>query len=308
MTRGLSTGAIPGKVPLMRLLLVLFLALSSGLSLAPAKELPLTLVSFNIRMITEDDGNNQWHLRRDLLFDTVRKMDPDVLGIQEAYAVQLKELLSAFDDYASVGVGRDDGKEAGEYSAVLYKKARFTKKGGGTFWLSDTPHVVASNTWDAACNRVCSWVTLTDQQTERSFSVYNAHFDHKSTKAREMSPIAIVKEMVAKGHEKAPLILMGDFNSGPNSPQMRYLLEGTATLSGAEEKCPILFRNTLPAEDARTSATYSGWDGRTEGRQIDYVLVAGKQAKIVSGEIVRHSLNGRYPSDHYPVRAEVIFP
>ncbi len=288
----------------------LFALLISPVALAEeSAALSLKLASFNIRFPSEGDGPNQWEHRRELLFQTIREMDPDVMGVQEAFASQLKEIVAEIDGYAYVGVGRDDGKEDGEHAAVFYKKNRFEKLDGGTFWLSDTPHVVASNTWDAACNRVCSWVSLSDTASERQFAVYNAHYDHKSTKAREKSPVVIVEQIVAQGHEKHPLILMGDFNSSPSSPQMAYLLEGKARLDEEERKSPVLFKNTLPAEIAEKSATFHGWRGRKDGRQIDYVLLGkGPEHRVVSSAVNRFEKDGRYPSDHYPVTAEVLFP
>lgn len=262
------------------------------------KALKLNLVTYNIRMQTEDDGPNEWKHRREILYKSVREMAPDVMGVQEAFASQLKDLDAAFPNYAYVGVGRDDGKEEGEHAAVFYKKDRFKMEAEGTFWLSDTPDVVASNTWDAACNRVCTWITLTDIETKRSFSVYNAHYDHKSVKARENSPKVIVEQMIAKGHEKAPLVLMGDFNSSPTSPQMVYLFDG---------KAPLTFKNTLTPDETKGMATYSGWDGRTQGKQIDYVLVAGDKHTVDANRINRTHEDGRYPSDHYAVFAQVTF-
>ena len=265
----------------------------------PSQALALNLVTFNIRMDTEDDGENQWKHRRDFLCDTVRQLAPDVMGVQEAYANQLKDMETALPNYAHVGVGRDDGNAEGEHSSIFYRTDRFEKVADGTFWLSDTPHVVASNTWDAACNRVCTWITLTDRKTKRNVAVYNAHYDHKSVKARENSPRVIVEQMLVNKHDEHALVLMGDFNSGPASPQMTYLFDG---------KAPLTFHNTLPAEQSKTSSTYSGWKGRKEGRQIDYILVSGDDHKVDSGEIHRIHRDNRYPSDHYPVSAKVTFP
>ena len=284
--------------PLM-LRFILLLAISALGAQAAQPALTLNLVTFNIRMQTEDDGPNEWKHRSDFLYETVREMAPDVMGVQEAFVSQLKDMAHALPGYAYVGVGRDDGKEEGEHAAVFYKKDRFIMKAEGTFWLSDTPHVVASNTWEAACNRVCTWIQLTDKDTQRTFSVYNAHYDHKSEKARQNSPRVILEQMLANQHDKEPLILMGDFNSGPASPQMLYLLDG---------KAPLTFQNTLPADPSEESATFHGFKGHTKGQQIDYVLIAGSNHRVETSEIVRTHQGERYPSDHYPVLARVTFP
>lgn len=275
----------------------------------PEAPMELKLVTFNIRFPSDGDQDNLWPHRKGLLFETVREMSPDVMGVQEAFASQLEEIVEAVEGYAYVGVGRDDGKSDGEHAAIFYKTKRFSLEKSGTFWLSDTPDVVASNTWDAACNRVCTWVRLKDRESGEELAVHNAHFDHRSVKARENSPRMIVEQMVAKGHGELPLILMGDFNSYPDSPQMAYLLEGEARLEGRERKSPLVFHNTLPHEEAMKSATYHGWKGRVEGRQIDYVLVAnnGWAFDVRSVAVNRSSRGERYPSDHYPVEAEVVF-
>ena len=128
-------------------------------------------------------------------------------------------------------------------------------------------------------------------------AVYNAHFDHVSKEAREKSTKAIVKQMLANEHDGSPLVLMGDFNTGPSSPPMLHLLSG---------KGMLLFQNTLHEGDDQ--ASYGGWSGRTKGRQIDYVLVASDPHSVTKSGINRHQVGGRYPSDHYPVFAEVTFP
>ena len=280
---------------------VVAIAFAGILTLISAQaELTLTAVTFNIRMQTEDDGPNEWKHRTDLVYETIREMAPDVMGVQEAYASQLSDLEAALPDFARVGVGRDDGKDGGEHTAVFYNKNRFKKVADGTFWLSDTPHVVASNTWEAACNRTCTWITLSEIETGKTVSVYNVHYDHKSQRARNESPKVILQEMRKQEHHKHPLILMGDFNTGPHSGPMKSLFESEP---------PLRFHNTLTLseEEAGQSATYSGWNGRTKGVQIDYVLVAGDKHEVLSGKIYRKSKDGRHPSDHYPVMAKIRF-
>lgn len=260
--------------------------------------LELRLATFNVRFPSDDDGENRWEHRRQLFFETFRSLDADVVGVQEAYASQLKEIVEEIPEYAYVGVARDDGKEAGEFSAILYRKKRFDVKDQSTFWLSDTPDVVGSNTWEAACNRVSTWIHLVDRATQREVAIYNAHFDHKSKLARENSPKCIVEQIRKNKHDEIPLILMGDFNSTPQTPQMQYLLNAETSDS------PIAFEDTLRGEEEGQQATFHGWEGRTQGAPIDFVLVAGSPT-IVEGKIVRHHEGERYPSDHYPVTAHV---
>ncbi len=287
---------------------VMAMALSMTPVLAEEQAFTAKFVTFNIRMPSENDGPNQWKFRKDLVLETIRDLAPDVMGVQEAYASQVKELRDGLPAYRHVGVGRDDGKEAGEHAAVFYNTERFEETASGTFWLSDTPDVVASNTWEAACNRVCTWIELKEKRSGRTLAVYNAHYDHKSLRAKENSSVVIVKEIEKRRNTNMPIVLMGDFNSSRTSPQMAYFLEGEATLQGEVQKSPLTFTLTTPPEIADTSSTFNGWKGRTQGRQIDFILVNAKGHEVKSHAIDRRNKDGRYPSDHYPVVAEIGFP
>ena len=281
--------------PSLAILLTLLLLCQNAWT---ADGLSLNLVTFNIRMPSKSDGPNEWKYRRGLVVETIKGMEPDVMGVQEAFAFQMKELDKSLPNHAYVGVGRDDGKADGEFAGIFYRSDRFELIESDTFWLSDTPFTVASNTWDAACTRICTWLQLREKTSKRTFSVYNAHYDHISKVARENSSKAIVMQMIANEHDGKPLILMGDFNTGPSSAPMRTLFNGEEML---------LFQNTLK-QDGEEQATYGGWSGRIKGRQIDYILIASDPHTVVESGINRHHQGGRYPSDHYPVFARVNFP
>jgi endonuclease/exonuclease/phosphatase family metal-dependent hydrolase len=131
------------------------LVLTAGLQVpVPA---PLTIMTFNIRYGTANDGPNRWELRRDHLIQVVKTHDPDVIGLQEALHFQIDEMLAAMPDYRMVGVGRSDGGHGGEYAAILYRASRLSVRRTETFWFSDTPDIVKSNTWGAALERICTW-------------------------------------------------------------------------------------------------------------------------------------------------------
>jgi endonuclease/exonuclease/phosphatase family metal-dependent hydrolase len=123
----------------------------------------LTVMSFNIRYGTANDGENRWANRREFLFDVVRQSDADLIGLQEALDAQIREILAAVPGYGVVGVGRDDGRTRGEYAAILYRTSRFHVSDAGTFWFSDTPEVVASRSWGNTITRICTWARLVDR-------------------------------------------------------------------------------------------------------------------------------------------------
>ena len=124
---------------------------------------PLTVMTFNIRYGTAKDGENEWSARRDMLFEVIRDTRPDLLGLQEALDFQIDEILAAVSGYAVVGVGRDDGAEKGEYSAILFRTERFHVAEAGTFWFSDTPAVPGSKSWGNQITRISSWARLIDR-------------------------------------------------------------------------------------------------------------------------------------------------
>jgi endonuclease/exonuclease/phosphatase family metal-dependent hydrolase len=169
------------------------------------------VMTYNIRLDTPVDSVNQWPKRTEKVYELIRKYDPDILGVQEAIHHQLMDLVKNLPQYDYVGVGRDDGKTKGEYSAILYKKDKFSVQKQGTFWLSETPNVPGSKSWDAAITRVASWATLKDKKTNTVFLSMNTHFDHIGHEARRQSA-SLLKSKANELGKDLPLILTGDFN------------------------------------------------------------------------------------------------
>ena len=161
-------------------------AVAASVALEATAPDAVNVMSFNIRYGTADDGPNRWELRRQPMFDLLKTQDPDVLGLQEALHFQLDEILTALPAYRMVGVGRADGGHSGEYSPILYRASRLTVQRAATFWFSDTPDLIKSNTWGNAIERICTWALFADRQG-RSFYVYNLHLDHVSQPSREKS-------------------------------------------------------------------------------------------------------------------------
>lgn len=255
---------------------------------------PLTVMSFNIRYGTADDGPNRWEVRRGPMIELLKAHNPDVLGLQEALHFQIDELLEALPDYRMVGVGRSDGGQAGEYSAILYRSSRLTPRRTLTFWFSDTPDVVKSNTWGNAIERICTWALFDDKQS-RPFFVYNLHLDHISQPSREKS-VSLLLDRIAARTPSAPVVVTGDFNTGEANPATRAMLK--------------VLRDTFRV--AQPEATEVGTAnqftlGRTAGDKIDYIFV-GPETEVLSADIIRTSFDGRYPSDHFPVVARIRLP
>jgi endonuclease/exonuclease/phosphatase family metal-dependent hydrolase len=282
------------RVALGTLLTCVVATLSSQ---SPPRE-PLTIMSFNIRYGTAKDGENAWAARRTMLFDVLRDARADVIGLQEALDEQITEIIAAVPGYATVGVGRDDARNAGEFSAILFRQDRFRVAEAGTFWFSDTPSVPASKSWGNNITRICTWARFTDRDG-RAFWHFNVHLDHQSQTSRERSTELLRQRVDARAFPNEPVIITGDFNVGETNPAI-VTLTGGLQPSGSP---PFLdtFRVLHPLE--REVGTFNGFKlGATTGDKIDYVLVQSG-TEVLQAEIIRTSRDNRYPSDHFPVVA-----
>jgi endonuclease/exonuclease/phosphatase family metal-dependent hydrolase len=252
----------------------------------------LRVMTFNVRTSVAKDGADGWDNRKAFLAETVKTFDPDLLGVQEAMQAQADYLRQQLESYGFEGVARDDGKQAGEYSAIFYRKARFERLDGGTFWLSPTPEKPGLG-WDAACIRIVTWTRLKDRATGRSFAYFNTHWDHVGNVARVESA-KLMRRRIAG--EAMPVLVTGDLNSGEESKQVRELLGGApgARLFNA-------YREMHPTKGP-DEATFHEFSGKTAGSPIDYILYTAPFV-VRKAAIDRTSRQGRYPSDHFPVTA-----
>ena len=282
---------------------LLFVSLSLGsLGLWPATALPLqsidtlNVMSFNIRYGTARDGDNAWELRRRSVIEVIETFGAEVLGIQEALRFQLDEIGDALPRYRRIGVGRTDGDREGEYAAILIDRSRLTVLEEGTFWFSDEPTKPGSTSWGNDIPRICTWARLRDHISERTFYVYNVHWDHRSQPSRERSAGLLMERIATRTFDADPVLVTGDFNAGESNPAFARLLE--------PGDMPLLdtFRALHPT--AQQVGTFNGFEGTTSGDKIDAVL-ASADWEILASEIVRSETGGRYPSDHFPVVATV---
>ncbi len=266
-----------------------------------ADGLQVKLLSFNIRYGTANDGDNAWPHRQEMVCDLIRDEAPDFCGLQEALRYQTDVILEAVPEYEEYGVGREDGKTKGEYSSILYRKDRWRLDRGNTVWLSDTPTLPGSTSWGNAISRIVTWGRFVEKKTGRGIFVFNTHFDHRSQPSREKSA-EFIAALIAREAGDAPVVLMGDFNAGEQNPAITRLKrqEGAGAIGLVDT-----FRVIHP--DARNAGTFNGFEGRTDGEKIDFIF-SDRSAKIMSAEILNTNRDSRYPSDHFPVNAELVFP
>jgi len=245
-----------------------------------------------------------------MVFNVLRDNHPDVVGLQEALRFQIDEIRKALPVYGEIGVAREDGRTEGEYSAILYHNDRFNVDESGTFWFSDTPEVPGSSHWGNDCVRICTWARFVEKKSAKAFYLFNLHLDHVSQPSREKSVVLLAQRIQDRKHID-PFVVTGDFNAGENNPVITYLKDKTA-LGGEDEgkstnPLPMIdtFRVLHPnASDVRTA---HGFRGNRQGNKIDYVFVP-PGLKVLEAQILYDNIDGRYPSDHFPVTARLRLP
>ncbi len=265
-----------------------------------APTVPLTVMSFNLRYDNPADGVNAWPNRRDRVAGAIRFHGVHVVGVQEALASMLRDLDGRLPGYARVGVGRTDGRERGEYSAILYDSARVEALASGTFWLSPTPDVVGSRGWDAALERIATWARFRDRATGCTWLHVNTHFDHVGDSARVESARLIRRRLGALA-EGRPLTMTGDFNANPSHPAYRALTSGTQP----DGSRPL--RDAIAISETPHHGPPSTWNAFTEiepDRRIDFVFVSDG-VRVLRHGILSDRWDGRFLSDHLPVVASV---
>lgn len=257
---------------------------------------PARVLSFNIRYGTADDGAHRWPNRRTAVVRTIADHAPHILGIQEALRFQLDEIGADLPRYREIGVGRDDGHTAGEYSAILIDTARFAVHSSGTFWLSDTPDMPGSMHWGNRITRITTWARLVDRATGDTVRVYNAHWDHESQPSRERSATLMLSRIGSDGSRTDRVLVLGDFNSDEANPAFRALLAHPAA------RLRDSFREVHP--DAQVVGTFNSFRGDSTSGKIDAVLV-GPGWEVLGAGIDRRKWADVWASDHFAVWAVV---
>lgn len=284
------------------LCIVLSFCLLSVPAFAQSDTMPssITTLSFNIRYNNPNDGENAWPHRAERVASVIRFYQADVAGLQEALRSQIDDLAAQLPDYAWLGIGRNDGQDAGEFSPIFYRKDRFRVNDSGTFWLSTTPNVVASKDWDAAITRIVTWANFTDLTTGTTFYHFNTHFDHRGEQAR-LESAKLIRAQIAERAGTTPVVLTGDFNIVETAPPY-------AALVADVPDHPRLYDTYYTAQTPRhgPEGTFLSFTVNSiEGRRIDYIFVT-EGITVLRYGVLSDSEEGRYPSDHLPVLAEVV--
>lgn len=254
----------------------------------------ITAITYNIRYDNPGDGEDAWPKRREMLAAQLRFYQPDIFGIQEGLERQINYLSEELPAYRRVGVGRDDGKTGGEYSALYFRSSRFGMVESGTFWLSPTPDTVSKG-WDAALPRVCTWAHLHDSISGKKIWVFNTHFDHIGKVARAESARLIAAQIVQKNTRNEPVIIMGDLNAEPEEDPIK-VLKTNYSEAFSNSKIPPF----------GPSGTFNGFKFHEPvTRRIDYIFTSKKHWTVEQTAVLSDSQNCHYPSDHLPVLARL---
>jgi len=254
---------------------------------------PHSIISYNIRYDNNWDIENSWKIRRNKISQILVQYSPSIIGIQEGLLNQVQYIDSSLIDYDYVGVGRDDGKEQGEFCAIYFDTTRYSVLNHSTFWLSETPDTISVG-WDAALERICTYGLFKDRQTAEEFWVFNTHFDHMGARAREQSSGLILKMINKINLRSLPIILMGDFNSIPDSPPVNKIktdLSDALHISLKELQGP--------------RGTFNGFNADLPiEKRIDYIFTGN--FKVLSYIHINDRLNNnRHISDHLPVMVKI---
>lgn len=278
------------------LLFLPFLATSCGQvkqqqAASPAK---FNIMSFNIRYDNPEDSLDNWQYRKDRAAKAIHFYDADILGTQEVLHNQLEDLKQRLPEYDVIGVGREDGKEKGEYSALWYKKDRFTVLDSGYFWLSETPEIAGSKGWDGACERIASWAKLKDNNSGKEIFALNTHLDHVGVAARREG-VSLILDKVEELSNGLPVVVTGDFNAEPESDVIKHVTDTSNPkhLTDSRSVAPLVYGPSWSWHDFGKLP----YDRRP---LIDYVFVRNG-VEVLKYGVLAETENEAFISDHAPV-------
>jgi len=260
----------------------------------------LNVMTFNIRLNVKSDSSNAWPYRKDYVASQIKFHNVHILGVQEALHEQMMDLSLSLSQCKFTGVARDDGKSKGEYSAIFYDTVRLKLLESSTFWLSLTPEVPGSKSWDAAITRIVTWAKFKDANSKKTFYVFNTHFDHIGKEARRESA-KLLKQKVKDIAGNNPVIITGDFNSKPSDDPIKILVDTNDKDWFIDTKAVSLTPHYGP------HGTFNAFTSKeTDNEPIDFIFIKGKW-KVLQHATLSQTWGGRFSSDHFPVFARISF-
>lgn len=259
----------------------------------------LNVMTFNVRVNVKSDGENDWPHRKNIAAQQLLFHETDIAGLQEATLEHITDLLQRMPGYNYVGATRDDGKQRGEYSCILYNAKRLKVLETQTFWLAENIADTGKKGWDAAYTRVVTWAKLKDLNTKKTFYFFNTHFDHMGVTARRESAKLLLNK-VAEIAGKLPVVITGDFNSTPEDVPIKIITDSTNTNHFTDTKKISLQPHYGPDE------TFTAFEVKDKGNTlIDYIFIKQK-IKVLQHATLSEVWGKHFTSDHFPVFAKIL--
>lgn len=253
----------------------------------------LCLITCNIRFDNPADGVNAWPLRRNFLAHTLLSHNPDIIATQEGRYHQLKELESLLPGFELLDAHRSWIKER-MYPTLFIRKDKFEYLRSDDLWLSETPQIAGSQSFESAFPRLMTIASLQPKNTQHKLLIVNTHLDHVKAQTRH-AQIKVLTEQIKKSQsQEASLIIMGDFNDSPTSDVRKYL---SSNFEGLQD--------TWQMFNTQEETSHHAFEGEMQnGSRIDWILV-DKKLQVLSSAMEKTSQAGKYPTDHFPIVAQI---
>lgn len=245
------------------------------------------VLSFNLRYWNEDDGEHAWPYRKDSVAQVMRQHNPVVVGTQEGLLPMLEDLDQRLPKFNRVGSGRGS-TDSDEYCAIYYRKDLLDVVTSNQIWLSKTPELPGSKSWDSWLPRICTWAVFQDKQTKNQFVFFNTHLDHIGSEARQKGVELIWQNMSNYIEQQLPCILTGDFNCYPDSSPILFLRSKLV--------------DTLSTRGQSSPGTFHGFRGAAGPEPIDYIFCT-PDITVLEAQVLDEKVEGVWPSDHHPLFA-----
>lgn len=280
----------------MKKIFILLLVLSSfSKSNILNAQTNVRVMSYNMLYDSFTDSITDWQQRKQQVVDLIKYHEPDILGTQELLHHQLQYISDSLKQYNRVGLARNDGKEEGEYAAILYNKSKYICTDSGTFWLSPTPDKPTKG-WDASYFRICTYTKLTDKQTKQSFYVFNTHFEYRGKQAKIESAKLCLDKIKAINKKNLPVFFVGDFNSD-NQDTVTQIIN--TRFDNARDKSSFVYGHADNWNSRHISIPPKGW--------VDHIFISKNTGvKVKKFATLTDSYNLYYPSDHLPIIADIL--
>ena len=274
------------------------LAVFFCMALMMAAQNSLNVMSFNIRLNHAGDSINAWPNRKDKVASQILFHEAHLVGVQEALPLQMDDLLQRLPGYQFAGVGREDGKRGGEFSAIFYDTSRLKLLKAETFWLAEQTDIPGKKGWDAAIERIVTWALFRDKKTNKTFYHFNTHFDHVGQVARRESARLVLQKIKEIAGDQ-PVILTGDFNAKPTDEPIMILTDinnpnhviHSEAISETPHYGPLGTFNAFQSKE-------------TSNEPIDFIFIKNG-IKVLKHATLSQTWEGRFSSDHFPVLAVV---